>query len=37
MPMINEAVYALYEVGSVEAIDTSMKLGANHPMGPWTR
>jgi len=35
MPMINEAVYALYEgVGSVEAIDTSMKLGANHPMGP---
>ena len=35
MPMINEAVYALYEgVGSIEAIDTSMKLGANHPMGP---
>ena len=35
MPMINEAVYALYEgVGSVRAIDTSMKLGANHPMGP---
>ena len=35
MQMINEAVYALYEgVGSVEAIDTSMKLGANHPMGP---
>ena len=35
MPMINEAVYALYEgVGSVTAIDTSMKLGANHPMGP---
>ena len=35
MPMINEAVYALYEgVGSVKAIDTSMKLGANHPMGP---
>jgi 3-hydroxybutyryl-CoA dehydrogenase len=35
IPMINEAVYALYEgVGSVEAIDTSMKLGANHPMGP---
>ena len=35
MPMINEAVYALYEgVGSVEAIDTSMQLGANHPMGP---
>ncbi len=35
IPMINEAVYALYEgVGSVSAIDTSMKLGANHPMGP---
>ncbi len=35
MPMINEAVYALYEgVGSVKSIDTSMKLGANHPMGP---
>ncbi len=35
MPMINEAVYALYEgVGSVESIDTSMRLGANHPMGP---
>jgi len=35
MPMINEAVYALYEgVGGVEAIDTSLKLGANHPMGP---
>jgi 3-hydroxybutyryl-CoA dehydrogenase len=35
VPMINEAVYALYEgVGSVVAIDTSMKLGANHPMGP---
>ena len=35
IPMINEAVYALYEgVGSVEAIDTSMKLGANHPIGP---
>ena len=34
-PMINEAVYVLYEgVGSVEAIDTAMKLGANHPMGP---
>ncbi|WP_044561574.1 3-hydroxybutyryl-CoA dehydrogenase [Azospirillum sp. B4] len=34
-PMINEAVYTLYEgVGSVEAIDTAMKLGANHPMGP---
>ena len=35
VPMINEAVYALYEgVGSVSAIDTSLKLGANHPMGP---
>ncbi len=35
VPMINEAVYALYEgVGSVAAIDASMKLGANHPMGP---
>ena len=35
MPMINEAVYALYEgVGNVKSIDTSMKLGANHPMGP---
>ena len=35
MPMINEAVYTLYEgVGSVQAIDQSMKLGANHPMGP---
>ncbi|HEV7691312.1 MAG TPA: 3-hydroxybutyryl-CoA dehydrogenase [Hyphomonadaceae bacterium] len=35
MPMINEAVYTLYEgVGSVEGIDTSMKLGAHHPMGP---
>jgi 3-hydroxybutyryl-CoA dehydrogenase len=34
-PMINEAVYTLYEgVGNVEAIDTSMRLGANHPMGP---
>ncbi len=34
-PMINEAVYTLYEgVGSVEAIDKAMKLGANHPMGP---
>ena len=33
--MINEAVYALYEgVGTVAAIDTAMKLGANHPMGP---
>jgi 3-hydroxybutyryl-CoA dehydrogenase len=35
LPMINEAVYTLYEgVGCVEAIDTAMKLGANHPMGP---
>jgi len=35
LPMINEAVYTLYEgVGSVEAIDKAMKLGANHPMGP---
>lgn len=35
MPMINEAVYTLYEgVGSVESIDSSLKLGANHPMGP---
>ena len=35
IPMINEAIYSLYEgVGSVEAIDTAMKLGANHPMGP---
>ena len=35
MPMINEAIYALFEgVGSVEAIDTVMKLGMNHPMGP---
>jgi 3-hydroxybutyryl-CoA dehydrogenase len=35
VPMINEAVYALYEgVGSVTGIDTAMKLGANHPMGP---
>ena len=35
VPMINEAVYALYEgVGSVVGIDTAMKLGANHPMGP---
>lgn len=34
-PMINEAIYSLYEgVGGVEAIDTAMKLGANHPMGP---
>uniref|UniRef100_A0A9E7ZJ79 3-hydroxybutyryl-CoA dehydrogenase n=1 Tax=Bosea sp. NBC_00436 TaxID=2969620 RepID=A0A9E7ZJ79_9HYPH len=36
LPMINEAVYTLYEgVGSVEAIDTAMRLGANHPMGPF--
>ena len=35
LPMINEAIYALYEgVASVEAIDTVMKLGMNHPMGP---
>ena len=35
LPMLNEAVYTLHEgVGSVEAIDTAMKLGANHPMGP---
>ncbi|MEM9168711.1 MAG: 3-hydroxybutyryl-CoA dehydrogenase [Pseudomonadota bacterium] len=35
MPMINEAIYTLYEgVGTVEAIDTGLKLGANHPMGP---
>ena len=35
LPMINEAIYTLYEgVGSVEAIDKAMKLGANHPMGP---
>jgi 3-hydroxybutyryl-CoA dehydrogenase len=35
MPMINEAVYTLYEgVGSVRSIDESLKLGANHPMGP---
>ena len=35
MPMINEAVYTLYEgVGGVVAIDTSMRLGTNHPMGP---
>ena len=35
LPMINEAIYVLYEgVGSVDAIDTAMKLGANHPMGP---
>jgi 3-hydroxybutyryl-CoA dehydrogenase len=37
MPMINEAIYTLYEgVGSVEAIDSAMMLGANHPMGPLT-
>jgi 3-hydroxybutyryl-CoA dehydrogenase len=36
MPMINEAVYTLYEgVGTVVSIDTSMKLGAHHPMGPF--
>ena len=35
VPMINEAIYTLYEgVGTVSAIDTAMKLGANHPMGP---
>ena len=35
MPMINEAIYTLYEgVGTVDAIDTAMRLGANHPMGP---
>jgi 3-hydroxybutyryl-CoA dehydrogenase len=35
MPMINEAIFTLYEgVGTVEAIDTAMHLGANHPMGP---
>ncbi len=35
LPMINEAVYTLYEgVGSVKSIDTALKLGANHPMGP---
>ena len=35
LPMINEAVYTLYEgVGSVDAIDTAMRLGAHHPMGP---
>ena len=35
LPMINEAVYTLYEgVGTVESIDNAMKLGANHPMGP---
>ena len=36
LPMLNEAVYTLYEgVGSVEAIDTAMKLGTHHPMGPF--
>ena len=36
LPMINEAVYTLYEgVGNVDTIDSSMKLGANHPMGPF--
>ncbi|MBB3996285.1 3-hydroxybutyryl-CoA dehydrogenase [Aureimonas pseudogalii] len=36
MPMINEAIYTLHEgVGTIESIDTSMKLGANHPMGPF--
>ncbi|MEL6365941.1 MAG: 3-hydroxybutyryl-CoA dehydrogenase [Pseudomonadota bacterium] len=35
MPMINEAIYTLYEgVGTVDSIDTGLKLGANHPMGP---
>jgi 3-hydroxybutyryl-CoA dehydrogenase len=35
LPMINEAIYTLYEgVGNVESIDTAMRLGANHPMGP---
>jgi 3-hydroxybutyryl-CoA dehydrogenase len=35
LPIINEAIYTLYEgVGSVDAIDTAMRLGANHPMGP---
>jgi len=35
MPMINEAVYTLYEgVGTIDSIDTAMKLGCNHPMGP---
>jgi len=35
VPMINEAIYTLYEgVGTVDAIDTGMRLGANHPMGP---
>ncbi|MGO8005969.1 3-hydroxyacyl-CoA dehydrogenase family protein, partial [Rhizobium ruizarguesonis] len=35
LPMIHEAIYTLYEgVGTVDANDTAMKLGANHPMGP---
>lgn len=35
MPMVNEAIYTLYEgVGNVDSIDTAMRLGANHPMGP---
>ncbi|WP_321335988.1 3-hydroxybutyryl-CoA dehydrogenase [uncultured Cohaesibacter sp.] len=35
LPMINEAIYTLYEgVGTVDSIDTAMRLGANHPMGP---
>ncbi len=35
LPMINEAIYTLYEgVGSVNSIDTALRLGANHPMGP---
>ena len=35
MPMINEAIFTLYEgVGSVQSIDTAMKLGTHHPMGP---
>ena len=35
LPMINEAIYTLYEgVGSVDAIDTALRLGAHHPMGP---
>jgi 3-hydroxybutyryl-CoA dehydrogenase len=35
LPMINEAIYTLYEgVGNVQAIDTAMRLGAHHPMGP---
>jgi 3-hydroxybutyryl-CoA dehydrogenase len=37
MPMINEAIFAVYEgVGTAEAVDTVMKLGMNHPMGPLT-